>query len=85
MTTESQPHVVYDKSMRLGAVVTADYAEAYKAWQWLHSEACPFLIATLGRVIDPAQPIIDCNEGPCAAARGSRPCPGSMTDWPSCR
>jgi hypothetical protein len=62
MTTENQPHVVYPKDMSKAMVLCANYAEAYRAWEARHTPKHPWLIATLGRVIDPATPIIDCNE-----------------------
>jgi hypothetical protein len=64
MTTETQPHVVYPKEIgeRAPAIVCRSYGEAHLHWKRQHTHADPWLIATLGRVIDPATPIIDCNE-----------------------
>jgi hypothetical protein len=61
MTTENQPHVLF--CPKTGeALYCPDYAAAFAHWQMQHTHWNPFLIATLGRVIDPATPIIDCNE-----------------------
>jgi hypothetical protein len=61
MTTEDRPHVVYEQATGWGYVCSS-YAEAHERWGHVHSAAKPYLIATLGRVIDPATPIIDVNE-----------------------
>jgi hypothetical protein len=62
MTTENQPHVVYDTETGFGQVFQS-YGEAHERWLFLRNEfKDPVLIATLGRVIDPSQPIIDVNE-----------------------
>jgi hypothetical protein len=63
MTTENQPHVVYRKGQTGGVVcLLPSYAAAHECWKSQHSVREPYLIATLGRVIDPATPIIDVNE-----------------------
>jgi hypothetical protein len=61
MTTESRPHVLYCPTSG-EALYCPDYAAAYAHWEMHHTHAKPFLIATLGRVIDPSTPIIDVNE-----------------------
>jgi hypothetical protein len=61
MTTEALPHVVYGKT-DTRAMVCSSYAEAHRQWLHWHTHESPFLIAVLGRVIDPAQPVIDVNE-----------------------
>jgi hypothetical protein len=67
MTTENQPHVVYPKDWRdmvdceVG-LIAPDYASAHAIWRQYHTLAAPYLISPLGRVIDPATPIIDVNE-----------------------
>jgi hypothetical protein len=61
MTTENQPHVVCRRNSET-AYIRDSYAEAFQLWQALSSHEDPWLIATLGRVIDPATPIIDVNE-----------------------
>jgi hypothetical protein len=38
------------------------YEAAHRIWLANHTHETPWLIATLGRVIDPATPVIDCNE-----------------------
>lgn len=62
MTTEDKPHVVYHIDMIGPAAVFPSYAEAHTFWLERHTHENPFLIATLGRVIDPSEPIIDVNE-----------------------
>lgn len=62
MSTEDKPHVVYRKSCPHDAHVCRSYADAHKIWKYHQQWEDPWLIATLGRVIDPAQPVIDPNE-----------------------
>jgi len=63
MTTENQPHVVYPRGATRGYIgMFATYADAYAAWKDYHSRRHPFVIATLGRVIDPSVEIVDVNE-----------------------
>jgi hypothetical protein len=64
MTTENQPHTVYPKDGAGPTVRSGSYKEAYEVWCQLHDPHEPWLIRnqTTGRVIDPAQPIIDPNE-----------------------
>jgi hypothetical protein len=61
MTTENQPHVVFGKT-DTRAMVCGSYAEAHRQWKHWDTPNNRFLIAVLGRVIDPAQPVIDVNE-----------------------
>jgi hypothetical protein len=62
VTTENKPHIVY-RANSIGMVrMCANYADAFKYWKLLHSYKDPFLIATVGRVIDPSQEIVDVNE-----------------------
>jgi hypothetical protein len=62
MTTENHPHVVYCEAAPLRASVCPNYTAAYGVWTMMHTIGDPWLIAVLGRVIDPATPIIDVNE-----------------------
>jgi hypothetical protein len=65
MTTENRPHVVFcpAPANECGlAFVMPTYEAAHKIWLANHTPFNPWLIATLGRVIDPATPIIDVNE-----------------------
>jgi hypothetical protein len=43
-------------------LIAPDYASAHAIWRQYHTLAAPYLISPLGRVIDPATPIIDVNE-----------------------
>jgi hypothetical protein len=56
MTTENDRHVVFHKDDPYGNDVwmCASYAEAFHIWEAIYHSANPWLIATLGRVIDPA-------------------------------
>lgn len=62
--TEDKPHVVYAGNWGDGApaFVFSNYAGAYEMWRRIHTHQVPYLIATLGRVIDPSAPVIDPNE-----------------------
>jgi hypothetical protein len=61
--TEDKPHVVYAKDPgRVTGFMAPSYAKAHALWLTLHTHDNPYLIATLGRVIDPSAPIIDVNE-----------------------
>jgi hypothetical protein len=61
--TEDKPHIVYPAGMIFGVVrLCPSYADAYKQWEALHHYQTPYLIATVGRVIDPSTPIIDPSE-----------------------
>lgn len=59
---ENRPHIVYRRDSQLGEIFP-NYKEAYAFWNTVHRPiADPFLIATLGRVIDPALEIVDVSE-----------------------
>jgi hypothetical protein len=63
MTSELRPHIVYLASSKAGAVeMFPTYAEAFSYWYRHHTYQEPYLIATVGRVIDPSQAIVDVNE-----------------------
>ncbi|HYF57200.1 MAG TPA: hypothetical protein VEA41_23325 [Salinarimonas sp.] len=64
LMTEDKPHVVYPKDAVLPADVLlfASYAEAHEFWLARQPTGQQWLVATLGRVIDPSAPIIDVNE-----------------------
>jgi hypothetical protein len=59
--TENKPHVVY-RARDFTGWICPTYAKAHALWKDNHRHDNPWLIATLGRVIDPDQPIIDVSE-----------------------
>jgi hypothetical protein len=65
--TEDKPHVVFavdqgDPEMIPAAYLCKSYKQAHRIWLKRNTYKDPWLIATLGRVIDPSAPIIDVNE-----------------------
>lgn len=62
MTTEDKPHVVFRAANPVEARVYENFGLAHEWWLVSHHHSDPYLIATLGRVIDPSEPIIDVNE-----------------------
>jgi hypothetical protein len=62
--TEDKPHIVFEKDRVLGAAhMFPSYRDAHAYWQTVHHTINrPFVIATLGRVIDPSTPVIDPSE-----------------------
>lgn len=62
--TEDKPHIVYPKGTIFGVVrLCPNYAEAHKQWLAMHDAInSPYLIATVGRVIDPSTPVVDVSE-----------------------
>jgi len=60
--SENRMHVVYNKDTPEMASVYQTYADAHAMWERHHTYDDPWLIATLGRVIDPSTPVIDVNE-----------------------
>jgi hypothetical protein len=63
MTTENTPHVVYPAGRSHGLVTMFQtYRAAHDFWRLKHDYKTPYLIATLGRTIDPSTPVVDVNE-----------------------
>jgi hypothetical protein len=65
MTTEDRPHVLFPKVIgSADAHVLPSYKEAYARWTHVTKffPGIEWVIATIGRTIDPSAPIIDVNE-----------------------
>jgi len=62
--SEDKPHIVYAKGRKSGLVTMFEnHADAKAFWVLKHDTlAHPYMIATVGREIDPATPIVDVNE-----------------------
>jgi hypothetical protein len=62
--TEDLPHVVFSREYPINGVawVCKNYKAAHDQWLTQHSYKTPYLIAVLGRVIDPSTPVVDVNE-----------------------
>lgn len=61
--SEDRPHIVFPKAVLEGEVrMFRNYKDAHAWWQRLSTYKFPYIIATLGREIDPAVPVIDPNE-----------------------
>lgn len=61
--TETFPHIVYPKQLIYGVVrLFPTFRDAHAFWKSTHSHTTPYVIATVGRVIDPSTPVIDVNE-----------------------
>lgn len=61
--TENAPHIVYPAGRHHGLVsMFQTYRAAYDFWRLKHDYKSPYVIATVGRVIDPSMPVIDPNE-----------------------
>lgn len=62
--SENKPHIVFSRNYHSAAIAwfCPNYAAAYERWTAQHSLSTPYLIATVGRVIDPSQPVIDVSE-----------------------
>lgn len=60
--SESTSHIVYPTDKRGNARVFDSYVEAFDWWKHIHHYKAPYLIAVLGRVIDPAGALVDPNE-----------------------
>jgi predicted TPR repeat methyltransferase len=59
--SETKPHVVYCLNSGVARVYDT-YAEAFAYWITQHHYSNPYLIAQLGRVIDPSSEIVDVSE-----------------------
>ena len=64
MSSESTPHIVYPAGRAHGLVTMFQtYRAAHDFWRLKHDwKNAPYLIATVGRVIDPSTAIVDVNE-----------------------
>jgi hypothetical protein len=65
MTSESEtkPHIVYPKDRAVNLVDWfPNYAAAFNYWRQVHTYQQPYLIAQIGRVIDPSSEIVDVSE-----------------------
>ncbi len=61
--TELHPHIVFAHGRTDGLVTMfSTYKLAHDFWKLKHDFKTPYLIAAVGRVIDPATPIVDVNE-----------------------
>ena len=62
--TEDRPHVVYSKEYPYAGIawICPNYKAAFDRWSAQHTHHTPYVIAVLGRVIDPSTPIVDVNE-----------------------
>jgi hypothetical protein len=58
--SENRPHIVYAKGLADGLVtLKPTYAEAKAFWLLMHDYKRPYMIATVGRQIDPSAHIGD--------------------------
>lgn len=63
MNSENTPHIVYPKGLLEGEVrMFRTYKAAHRFYKRMSNYKTPYLIATVGRVIDPSVPVIDVNE-----------------------
>jgi hypothetical protein len=61
--TEDHPHIVYAEGRTSGLVTMfPNYKLAHEFWRLKHDFKTPYLIATVGRKIQPSTPVIDVNE-----------------------
>jgi hypothetical protein len=61
--TEDLPHIVYPRAVLESEVrMFKNYKDAHSWWLRVNNYRLPYVIATVGRVIDPATPVVDVSE-----------------------
>ncbi len=60
--TEDRPHIVFAKIDPGEVLFFPNYLAAHAYWKSVHTFQAPFVIATVGREIDPSTPVIDPSE-----------------------
>lgn len=57
-----RPHFVYPAVAVGAATLHPNYKAAFEHWRAVSTYRTPYLVAVMGRTIDPGTPIVDVNE-----------------------